>query len=211
MIGRPLGWRPTYLADSWLQVVALTVAVSCAVGVVRARRRFAAVLAMGGLGYATVTMFALHGAPDLALTQLLIETLGLIVFVLALQHLPDPFHVVEWPLSQAVRRVIAVVAGVCVTAFAFVSGAARTAPSVSGEFVARALPEAHGHNVVNVILIDFRGLDTLGEITVLAVAGLGIAALVIAPRERERRRARRGQDDAAVDPHTFGVEELDIR
>jgi multicomponent Na+:H+ antiporter subunit A len=67
-----------------------------------------------------------------------------------------------------------------------IAGAARTAPVISEEYVARALPEAAGRNVVNVILVDFRALDTLGEITVLAVAAMGIASLVLASRPRGR-------------------------
>jgi multicomponent Na+:H+ antiporter subunit A len=188
-------WLPSYLADSWLQAVAIGVAIACAIGVVRSRRRFEAVLAMGGVGYATVTLFALHGAPDLALTQLLIETLGLIVFALALQHLPAPFHVVEWRLSQTIRRLIALATGVFVTGFALIAGAQRTGAPLAEGLLARSLPDAHGRNVVNVVLVDFRGLDTLGEITVLAVAGLGIAALVLAPRHVRRR----GDADAASD------------
>ena len=70
-------------------------------------------------------------------------------------------------------------------AFVLVAGNSRTAPPVSQEYVERALPEGGGRNVVNVILTDFRGLDTLGEITVLTVAALGIAGLVLAGRRRE--------------------------
>jgi multicomponent Na+:H+ antiporter subunit A len=194
----PLPWRPEYLADSWLQVIALAVALACAIGVVRATRRFNAVLALGGLGYSTVTLFALHGAPDLALTQLLIETLGLIVFALALQYLPNQFHRVDWGLSRTVRWVVSVATGVFVTGFALVAGSARTAAPISGEFIARSVPEAHGANIVNVILVDFRGIDTLGEITVLAVAGLGIAALVLAPR-RDNDVSSAAADEAQAD------------
>jgi multicomponent Na+:H+ antiporter subunit A len=175
-------WLPARVADSPLQIVAVAVAVAAAFGVVVAQRRFAAVLALGGVGYATVTLFALHGAPDLALTQLLIETLTLVVFVLALRHLPSRFTLRRWRLSQSLRWVISVAVGLFVAGFGLIAGAARRAPSVSEEFVARSAGEAGGHNVVNVILVDFRGLDTLGEITVLAVAALGIAALVLAPR-----------------------------
>jgi multicomponent Na+:H+ antiporter subunit A len=184
LLRAPGPMAPARFADSPLQVAAIGVAIAAAVGVVVAKRRFAAVLALGGVGYATVTLFALHGAPDLALTQLLIETLTLVVFVLALRHLPGRFDVPAWRLGQSVRWVISGAVGLFVAGFGLVAGAARQAPSVSEEFVARAASEAGGHNVVNVVLVDFRGLDTLGEITVLAVAALGIAALVLAPRWR---------------------------
>jgi multicomponent Na+:H+ antiporter subunit A len=195
-------WLPARVADSPLQIVAVAVAITAAFGVVVAERRFAAVLALGGVGYATVTLFALHGAPDLALTQLLIETLTLVVFVLALRHLPSRFTLRRWRLSQSLRWVISVAVGVFVAGFGLIAGAARRAPSVSEEFVARSAAEAGGHNVVNVILVDFRGLDTLGEITVLAVAALGIAALVLAPRWNA---AEVSEIATAGDPEEEGV------
>lgn len=177
-----LAWAPDRFADSWLQVVAAAVAVVGSFGVAFARRRFAAVLALGAVGYGVVTLFALHGAPDLSLTQLLIETLGLVVFFLALRHLPERFAASPWRLGQALRWVISLAMAVFVAGFGLIAGAARTAPKISEEFLARAHPEGGGRNVVNVVLVDIRGLDTLGEITVLAVAALGIAALVLAPR-----------------------------
>src|SRR5690606_16896313 len=92
---------------------------------------------------------------------------------------------------------IALAVGLFVSAFALVAAAARTAPKVSGEFLSRSYAEADGANVVNVILVDFRGLDTLGEITVLLVAALGIAGLVRVGH-LEDRRARRFHDDASA-------------
>ncbi|HVM15768.1 MAG TPA: hydrogen gas-evolving membrane-bound hydrogenase subunit E, partial [Egibacteraceae bacterium] len=165
-------------ADSPLQVVAVAAALAAGVAAVRSTRRFAAVLALGAVGYAVVALFALHGAPDLAFTQLLIETLSLLVFVLVLRHLPERFSAHRWRLAQGLRVGLSVAVGVFVSMFALTAAAARRVEGVSGEYLTRSLPEANGHNVVNVILVDFRGLDTLGEITVLAVAGLGIAALV---------------------------------
>jgi len=169
-------------ADSPLQVVAVAAALAAGVAAVRSRRRFAAVLALGAVGYAVVALFALHGAPDLAFTQLLIETLGLLVFVLVLKHLPERFHTYRWRMGQVLRIGLSVAVGAFVSVFALTAAAARRVEGVSHEYLARSLPEANGHNVVNVILVDFRGLDTLGEVTVLAVAGLGIAALVGAVR-----------------------------
>ena len=179
------------VADSPLQVVAVVAAVAAGVAAVRSQRRFAAVLALGAVGYAVVALFALHGAPDLALTQLLIETLGLLVFVLVLKHLPDRFAPSRWALGQSLRVALSVAVGLFVSVFALTAAATRRAEPVSTEHLARSLPEAGGANVVNVILVDFRGMDTLGEITVLAVAGLGIAALVGAVRQNR-------QDEAAA-------------
>jgi multicomponent Na+:H+ antiporter subunit A len=180
--GQPV-LRTARFADSPLQVVAVVVAVIAAASAARSRRRFAAVLALGAVGYAVVALFALHGAPDLAFTQLLIETVGLLVFVLVLKHLPDRFEVHRWRLQKGIRIAIAAAVGLFVPAMALTAAAARRGPGVSVEYLTRSYPEANGRNVVNVILVDFRGMDTLGEITVLAVAGLGIAALVLAVRQ----------------------------
>jgi multicomponent Na+:H+ antiporter subunit A len=166
------------LAESPLQVIVCAGTLAAAVSTVLARRRFTAVLCLGGVGYAVAVLFVLQGAPDLALAQLLIETLAVVIFVMVLRHLPDDFQPQRWRLGQGARVLVAGAVGVFVFVFALIAGAARTAPPISREFLTRALPEGEGRNVVNVILVDFRGFDTLGEITVLAVAALGIAGLV---------------------------------
>jgi multicomponent Na+:H+ antiporter subunit A len=172
------------LAAGWGQLVVCLIVVVAAVAAILARRRFAAVLLLGAVGFGVAVLFVIHGAPDLALTQLLIETLTLVIFVLVLRHLPDRFTRPPVAVDRIVRAVVAGGVGVFVFFFALVASAARTAPPVSAEFLARAYPEADGRNVVNVILVDFRALDTLGEITVLVVAAMGIASLVMASRGR---------------------------
>ena len=169
-------------AESPLQVVVALLAAVAAVATARSARRFAAVLCLGGVGFAVAVLFVLQGAPDLALTQLLIETLSLVIFVLVLRHLPERFVPHPWKLRRAARLALAAGVGAFVTVFALVAASARTADPVSEAQLERALPEGGGKNVVNVILVDFRGFDTLGEITVLAVAALGIASLVLAGR-----------------------------
>jgi multicomponent Na+:H+ antiporter subunit A len=171
---------PTELAltESPIQAAAALGVVAAAFGAARMRRRLAAVLLLGAVGYGVAILFVIQGAPDLALTQLLIETLFLALFVLVLKRLPDNFETLQWRLAQTTR--IAVATGVALTAGAFAlwATAGRVAPPGIEEFMARAEPEGGGRNVVNVILTDFRALDTLGEITVLAVAALGVMALV---------------------------------
>jgi len=174
------------LADSPLQVAVAAIVIAAAVGATFAGRRFAAVLFVGGVGYGVALLFTIQGAPDLALTQFLVETLTLVIFVLVLRHLPERFKPAPWPLREGARWVIAGGMGLFVAGFVVVAASARTAPPISTEYVARALPEGGGRNIVNVILTDFRGLDTVGEVTVLTVAGLGIASLVaVARRSRE--------------------------
>jgi multicomponent Na+:H+ antiporter subunit A len=164
-------------------VVGVLIAVA-AVAAARARRRFTAVLHLGAVGYGIAVLFVLHGAPDLALTQFLVETLALVIFVFVLRRLPATFVRRPARTSQAVRVGIALAVGAFVTGAVLVSGQARTAAPASQAYLDRSLDEAGGSNVVNVVLVDFRGFDTLGEITVLAVAAMGIASLVLAGRGR---------------------------
>ncbi len=173
------------VGESPLQVVVAGVVLAAAVGAAFARRRFAAVLFLGGVGYGVAVLFVIQGAPDLALTQLLVETLAVVIFVLVLRHLPERFEPSAWRLGQATRVAVAGGVGVFVAAFSLVAAGARTAEPVSGAYLEQAVPEAGGQNVVNVILVDFRAFDTLGEITVLTVAALGIVSLVQAGRRQQ--------------------------
>ncbi len=166
------------LAESPVQAAAALGVVASAFGAARMRRRLAAVLLLGAVGYGVAILFVIQSAPDLALTQLLIETLFLALFVLVLKRLPDNFEALQWRLAQTTRIAVATGVALMAGAFSLWATASRVAPPAIDEFLARAEPEGGGRNVVNVILTDFRALDTLGEITVLAVAALGVMALV---------------------------------
>jgi multicomponent Na+:H+ antiporter subunit A len=146
------------------------------------RRRFSAAVYLGVAGYAMAGMFVLYGAPDLALTQVVVETLSTVVFVLVLGRLPERFERQSTIRRRILRLGVAGTVGVAVFVFALSASADRPEPAVSNEMVARAVPDGHGRNVVNVTLVDFRGLDTLGEITVLAVASIGAVAIARAGR-----------------------------
>lgn len=192
--------------ETWMHVPIGVVILAAAIGATVVTRRIAAALLLGGVGYGMAAMYVVQGAPDLALTQLAIETLATTLFVLVLRFLPKRF-VEQRPVIVAPLRV-AVSTAVAGTVFvlALVAAGARSdvpAPPVSQEMVERAVPDGKGANVVNVILVDFRGVDTLGEITVLAVAGLGAVALA--------RTARRRPADApeAPDATVPGVRVLD--
>jgi multicomponent Na+:H+ antiporter subunit A len=174
-----------WLSDRFPQVVVGAVMITCAIAAAFARRRFAAVILIGAVGYGMAALFMVQGAPDLAITQILIETLLMVVFVLVFRHLPDRFPRVRIPGSQLPRVLIAVGSAVFIFFLTLAAVGARTEAPISDEYLTRAYPEAHGSNVVNVIIVDFRGFDTVGEITVLAVAVLGVASIV-----RTERRAR---------------------
>ncbi|MGH9263272.1 MAG: hydrogen gas-evolving membrane-bound hydrogenase subunit E [Acidimicrobiales bacterium] len=161
--------------------------ILAALGAATVRRRFSAALFLSAAGYAMAAFFVAYGAPDLALTQVVVETLSTVVFVLVLRRLPEQFERQSSTRRRVLRLGIAGLVGVTVFGFAIVAGSSRTAPPVSEEMVARSVPDGHGRNVVNVILVDFRGLDTLGEITVLAVASIGAVALARVGRRSEAR------------------------
>jgi multicomponent Na+:H+ antiporter subunit A len=183
LLGTDLPPLPT-TAETPLQVGVAAVMAGAALGAAVAIHRYVAVLLLGFVGYGMAALFVIQGAPDLALTQLLVETVTLLIFVFVLRRLPARAPQVRWRLGTAARLAAAAGVGLLVTAFALVAGDARTAEPISGEYLERALPEGGGSNVVNVILVDFRGLDTLGEITVLAVAALGIVSLTRVARRR---------------------------
>jgi multicomponent Na+:H+ antiporter subunit A len=119
----------------------------------------------------------LSGAPDLALTQAAVETLSTVVFVLVLRRLPGGFERQSTQRRRLVRLATAAAVGATVFVVALVAAGYRIPGPVSEEMVARSVPDGHGRNVVNVILVDFRALDTLIEITVLVVASIGAVAL----------------------------------
>jgi len=161
-------------------------------------KRFQAVVLVGVTGYGMAALFALHGAPDLALTQALIETITLIAFVLVLRRLPARLGERNGRTHRAIRAVIGISVGSVMAAIAVVALGARSIPTVSGAFPDLAVDGGHGRNVVNVTLVDIRGWDTMGEIAVLIVAATGVASLVfltsradVLPRPERRTRAQR--------------------
>ncbi len=165
------------LADSAAQAALVVLAIAFTLATTFARARFTAALVVGGLGFSSAALFAVFGAPDLALTQLLVECLVIVVLLLVMRKLPTRFERdINW-MSRGVRVAVSVFVGIAVATFAVVASSSRTAPSVGDDYLARSVPEGFGKNVVNVILVDFRGVDTLGEVTVLLVAALGIVNL----------------------------------
>jgi len=170
-----------------LPIVAVLLGASLAAATVT--RRFAAALFLGTAGYAMAALFVAQGAPDLALTQVTIETLSTVLFVLGLRRLPNEFKVRTPRGRQVVRTVVALGVGAMVFVFALAASADRPPAAVSAEMVERSVPDGHGRNVVNVILVDFRSFDTLGEMTVLAVAAIGAVALARAGRRPRRPTA----------------------
>jgi len=145
--------------------------------VLRARSRLAAVVALGVVGYGVALIFMIYGAPDLAMTQFSIETLTVILMVLILYRLP-PFARFSTRLQRRRDAVVAVSVGALITVLVLLASAVETQSLLTPFFAENSYTEAQGRNIVNVILVDFRGGDTMGEITVLAVAAFGVIALL---------------------------------
>ena len=187
LVGGP--WWPGGVAvvgaTANLPVAALLVVAGLAATLVR--RRYVAAVLLGVTGYAMALLFLVHGAPDLALTQFGVETLSVVVFLVVLRFLPDRFESRPPLAARSVRLAIAGLVGAFVLAFSLSTAGLRPDRAVSRAMVERAEPEGHGANVVNVILVDIRGFDTLGEVTVLVAAAVGVAALArsgLRPRRR---------------------------
>ena len=170
------------LWDSPAQVLAGGLAVVAAIMTVRARRRLKAVVLAGICGFAVAALFLLHGAPDLALTQVLVETITLVVFVLVLRRLPAYFSVRPLAASRWVRLGVGLAMGLTVGGLALVLPSARIHERVSIDFPEEAYLYGGGKNIVNVTLVDIRAWDTMGEISVLLVAATGVASLVFLSR-----------------------------
>lgn len=141
-------------------------------------------LGLGAVGFTIAVFFVLYAAPDLAITQALVETLTVILFVLVLRRLPGLHHAGS-KRAKLLHALLAGAVGVIVCLLMIKAQSWNMAHSISGQFGELSYLEAKGRNVVNVILVDFRALDTLGEITVLAIAALGVVTL-LKPRSKKR-------------------------
>ncbi len=177
------GGIPELALREWLLVGLEAAAV---VAVVMTRTRLVAISGLGVVGAGLALIFLVFGAPDVALTQLMVETLTVIIVAVILLRLPDlrsrecgdrPVRIADGLLALAAGTVVAVML-INATGTPLDRG-------VTAFYEQQSLVAAHGRNIVNVILVDFRALDTLGEITVVALAGLSAFALI--RRERNGR------------------------
>ena len=178
-------WDASPSASWWYspaEVILAFVIIAGAIAATRAQRRMAAVLLLGVVGYAIAGVYVVFSAPDLAITQLLIESLTVALFALVLAKLPRRFGPNPRSLSTVARVGVSAIVGAFVTMAALMM--TTVDPDPLTDIYLRESEEAGGTNVVNIILTNFRALDTLGEITVLAAAGVGITALVVSMRKR---------------------------
>jgi multicomponent Na+:H+ antiporter subunit A len=159
------------------EVLVIVVIIAGAIAATVARSTMSAVLALGAVGYGVAMMFLSYGAPDLAMTQFSVETLTVLIYVLVFRH----FRKLRPLSSRSVRArdaLIAVGTGTFIGSLLLLVAVTDTAPRLREYFAEFGPTLGHGRNIVNVILVDFRGFDTLGEITVLATAAIGVRGLV---------------------------------
>ena len=180
LVGASVGWRywPSSLSPVPLEfwVAAFTI-VGSVIGVLQSRSRLSSIIFAGLSGFASVVIFVLMAAPDLALTQLLIETVTVILFLSVFRFLPRLRRYSRSRVQGAADGVLA--AGVGMTVFTtLLAVQTPVAERIQNFFLEYAKSVGGGNNVVNVILVDFRGYDTMGEITVLAVVAVSVYALL---------------------------------
>ncbi|MBN9176834.1 MAG: Na+/H+ antiporter subunit A [Microbacterium sp.] len=167
--------------DAWqtpMQLVVAPIMILAGVIAVRAQKRYTGVVLVSVTGLGMVALFATSGAPDLALTQILIETVTLVAFALVLRRIPSRMgehNASVWPVARAV---LAIAGGATMALVALVATGSRVAEPISTAFPELAYELGHGKNVVNVALVDLRGWDTMGELSVLILAATGVASLV---------------------------------
>ena len=188
--------------NSPLQLIAGVGIVVGALAAVRANKRFLAVLMVSVTGYGIALMFALQGAPDLALTQMLVETIVLVAFVLAMRSLPAELRDRTGGRLRVIRVIVGAAFGITMIFVAIYAMGARVATPVSLEFPRLAYEGGGGLNVVNVTLVDIRAWDTFGEISVLAVAATGVASLIFVRSRGDRIKTSEAVPEGSVGRRT---------
>lgn len=197
LVGARLRPGSIVLSASVAQGVLMVVAIVLALAVLRVRTALAAVLLAGGVGYTLAVFYLLRGAPDLTLTQMLVETVTLIAAVLVIVRMPTA--VMAGPrtsvAARAVRAGLSAAVGLLMTTLALVIPGQRRAAPVLADQLAEIVARGGGRNTVNVILVDTRGWDTFGEISVLVAAVIGVSSLIF--RRNPRTSPRRGASGSA--------------
>jgi multicomponent K+:H+ antiporter subunit A len=208
LLGSSLPLGPGLTHVDAVFVLLWLIGAACAIGAATQAKylRLAALIMVGGAGLVTCLTFAWFSAPDLALTQISVEVVTTVLLLLGLRWMPRRTQLDELrrkSLKARARRardlVVAIIAGAGITGLALVIMLRPPVEVLKPFFLEHALPDAGGRNVVNVILVDFRGFDTFGEITVLSIVALTVYALLRrfrpAAESRELPRAQR-EDEA---------------
>lgn len=188
-----------YADATVFEIVIIAALIAAALAVPFARTRLTAILLTGLTGYLVVLFFVIFRAPDLALTQIIVETVSVALFLLCFYHLPKLKREKFRPRFKLLRLLVALAVGVTVTIIALSASSTKLFDSISQYYVQNSVKLAGGSNIVNVILVDFRGFDTMLEIVVLAIASFGIYSL-IKMGEQEKTSDNAGMPAEASSP-----------
>ncbi|MEH7252308.1 Na+/H+ antiporter subunit A [Neobacillus niacini] len=169
----PSNDAPVNLFEAGLMIAMVITALS----VLFSKNRLTSIVTVGGLGFLVSFFFVLFRAPDLALTQLVVETVTTALFLLCFYHLPQLRKEITTVRFKAVNAIISIGVGMVVTIVALSANGNRVFESISG-YYENSYELAGAKNIVNAILVDFRGFDTMLEILVLTIAGLGVYTLI---------------------------------
>jgi multicomponent Na+:H+ antiporter subunit A len=164
-------------AEPWTDALLLGLLLVVVVPAVITRQRFTALILVGGAGFVVALWFFALGAIDVGVTQLLVELLTVVALVLILRRLPAVFHPVA-RVRQALTAAIALAVGVAATAVTLAFTGRRDLSPVGQYFLDEVYVDTGGTNVVNTILVDYRALDTFGELTVIVVAGIVLMGIL---------------------------------
>ncbi|WP_062109447.1 Na+/H+ antiporter subunit A [Bacillus niameyensis] len=160
------------------EIVLTLIIVAAAITILMAKSRLTSIIALGAIGYTVALFFVLFRAPDLVLTQLVIETVSVALFLLAFYHLPKINRKEERMRFKLTNAIVAAGVGIVVTIIALSAHSNKLFKSISEYYIENTADKAGGGNMVNVILVDFRGFDTMFEIAVLGIAALGVYGMI---------------------------------
>ncbi len=179
------------------------------IAVLRAKTRLIAIISLGVQGFAIALLFILFGAPDLSFTQFMVETLSVVILALVMTRLRVDQHDERPGLVTVMRSFVAIGCGAGFTLVLLSVVQAEIDLRLSDFYTQTSTAIAHGRNIVNVILVDYRALDTLGEITVVMIAGVSALALIRIRTPLKRSGQRRLAADAAENTYQTRQDERD--
>jgi multicomponent Na+:H+ antiporter subunit A len=175
-------WEISIPPSDWGQprfydVVLIGIILTATILVTRSNSRLATIALLGSIGFSIALIFLLYSAPDLAMVQFAIETLTVILFVLVVYRLPH-FSLLSSRRQKVFDAIMASAGGLLMVMLMLIVSAHNAESQLAYFFAHNSLPLANGRNIVNTILVDFRGIDTLGEISVLSIAAIGVYTLI---------------------------------
>ncbi|MDQ0216546.1 multicomponent Na+:H+ antiporter subunit A [Oikeobacillus pervagus] len=160
------------------EIILAFLIVAGSVTILVAKSRLTSIISLGAVGYTVSLFFVIFRAPDLALTQLVIETVSVALFLLCFYHLPQISRKEERMGFKLENALISIGVGAVISLIAISAHSNKLFSSISQYYIENTYDKAGGKNMVNVILVDFRGFDTLFEICVLSIAALGIYGMI---------------------------------